>query len=580
MYIKNLIPKGATIKPPMPQYGLYNNVLLTDKRRGLFHAAIAPIGVLNLTSNDEKFILAEAISPCVFIPSEGIHGSGEFDPWADANRVLDVLERWFGIMVHEQTELQRNATLPDHALDTEQAIHVAYDDNFTYGHIFLPDLAFFLNEIQLQITLMRPIQSPIPAVIGMSAVVNWPLYDPDSKTINNTPYRILRPKATIKFRDNWMTLAVPKSDLPFRLMREGAKWYYLVAAAAKRMDELINRNPTGIVLTDSDFLAWAGYTIGAWQGFNTNIDDEIRYTAQEDLMQGVLPWLGLPDSDLFPYLGMDASVLRTAVGQHMYLRRFLLNILLYMAGRRFGARVIPVQYLWRRGNVHIIKNIVPYYLRTPLDLGGSNALWLHPARNTSLSNGIFIPGIVEDGTQEFEINTETPAEQFIDLIADRGEAELPELETMNSNLRIITSRDARVRIVKEPLTQREFVQIIHHISGSHGCAGLEYLMSYDADQTFRQKKAVWVTPSFLRAQYAYTLSPGVILDTELGKRVPVPGQPAGIDGAPVDPKSLKTAKDIEDTEHVPPPPGGPTRSETTPPPPPPAAPPAAQPIKP
>lgn len=508
MYLRDLIPKGAMVTPRMPSYGVYQNVLLTDKRRGVFPAAVGPQGKLDMTGDTEKFVMLQGLSPCMYMPTDerGVTGMMKL-----MDKVIENAEKGMDWNYSEfDAKNERTAMLPESAWQDQNAFWVTKDANMIYGVLPILDFIWWLNKLQHDVEATR-----IPAIAEAKPIGLSVLFDQDNQ------FRMHRPKKTVNIRRTLQfEQYVPNEVLAMRLRRITAKWQCLVAAAAKQLAQYVKPRHD---LKDSDYLAWAAYTIGAYAGFTDSIDDVARYTT-EDVYQDTFSYLGLPFSDTWPDLSYDADSMKKSMG--MYKHLFILNSCLSLAGKRIGGKMIPVQYLWRRGNIHVVKQMLKEYIRPPLEMGGSNNMWMHPALNTSVPYGVFFPSAMEEGNCEWEGNTTEKAEQFGDTMVDRGEISLSNLEEMNTNFRLVTSRDSRIRIVEEH--GRQYMVIYNKILPDHSrnkeIKSLEeFLLSYISDPTLKFTGAVYLSASYMRPRFAFTLGPTPIVDTPLGKKIPIPG---------------------------------------------------------
>jgi len=515
MYFKDIVPTGATIKAIAPSHGVYQNVVLTDKRYGLFPAAIAPVGQLVETGDSEKFILLEGASPVTYLPAD--RRNVDLTEYMSHVEHMHKLIEW---KVNKISTAARSPVLDPEAFRKDDTIEITADQQYVKMVTQMPDFMWWLDHMQDYITRMAPPATVlVPEAIGLALLENG---------------KIAYPRKRVKLKDSiFMDMLIPEAQLPMRIMRETAKWHWIVAACAKRVAKEIG---TKYKLEDEDYLAFAAYTIGAYRGWNSSIDDNIRYTA-EDVYQGILPYLGIPFSDLWPDLSWTTKILKDKNVLEIFEWIMMLNIMIGIAGVRVGTRVSPVQYVWRRGNVHIMKSVVRRYLQTPLDMGGTNDIWMHPAVNAHVQDGVLFPAIVrEKGENEWRINTLERAETFVDLNIDRGEGDIPALETLNQNLRLVNSRDARTQQVKH----REMTYLIsswriqpEYDYGNKEVGAEEVLLSYISNPILKAKGAVWVSASWNRPRIDYTLGPVTTVTLpDIGKQRPVPGSIAPADMPP------------------------------------------------
>jgi hypothetical protein len=530
-----LVPTGATIKPNIPTRGLINNVILTDKRRGLHPGAIIPIGTPTLTSMEEKFSLMTAVSPAIFLPI----GMGKEDkPGDELYRGMSGIERYMTRHAlptltkllatwkkHNNTYIPHMpAMLDESQLQQEFAWNFAADDSYIYHFVNLRDWVLWLNDVAYALS-----HTMVPPAVEVEAL-GLGFFQEDGNYKRYMPHKIL------KFHDNYMEMKVERPGLPMRIMREGCKLY---AFAAECLYQAIKKGKQANVLTDHfdldriDCIAYTTYFVGTYGGWNGNIKDEIQYVADETWYQGVLPWLAMGPADLYPELGYDRSKLSDPIYQEYVMWRFMFHVMTYITHQNFGARTVPIKYLWRKGNVHIIKAVIKEYFSTmPLDLGGSDDVYMQPATNRSVPNAIALPALFGRKTSEFHMITMNDEEKFTDLTVVRGEADIPELSTLLSNLRIITSRDARVQLVKFPGTPERYLKIIHRVYPAVGGVSGQYrqpdstelLLHYLSDFTTKPKTAVWGSASWNRAAFNYTMGPVAAVELPVyGRKTAIPG---------------------------------------------------------
>jgi hypothetical protein len=283
----------------------------------------------------------------------------------------------------------------------------------------------------------------------------------------------------------------------------------------------------GPKLSDVDYWAWAAYALGAYNGFSEAVDDVVRYNA-EDVYQDAFSYLGLPFSDAWPDIAYDPDMMDAA--HPLQKKIFMLNVMLAIAGRRIGGKLVPVQYTYKRGQVQILKDMLKRYVNvSPLELGGSNNLWMQPAVNTNVPYGVLFPGPILDGDCEWAANVTDKNEAFTDAMVDRAEITLANLDDMNSNYRLVTSRDSRVRLVSEH--GQEYFTIYTKLQADHKRRGplpdgTELLMSYLTDPSLKFAGGVYLSAAFLKPVFDFTLGPTPVIDTKLsgvGNAIPVPG---------------------------------------------------------
>jgi len=512
MYYRNITPTGAVIKPQSPITGLYYNVLLTDKRHGIFPGAVAPFGGLSPTAETDKFVLLEGVSPCTYLPTDAEK--------IDLTSYQEHVETLLGMMdwnFNKPVDTARNAVMDAESFMKNDCFEVAADAEYLRVMTQMTDYIWWVTRMQDYITRLPVRATVTPEPIGLMALAT------DSKGHGKQP---IRPRGSIKMKDGIkMEMHVPQADLPMRLMREISKWDMLVGAAAKSLYEAVAKwTPKKFNLMDSDFVAYAAYSKGAYNGFNTAIDDNIKYSA-EDVYQKTFPALTMPFSDFWP----DFSVTNRMVDQKGFeiLKHMIIyNILLTLASARVGGRLTGVQYLFRKGNYYIMKSMIQRYLVDPLDMGGATPFWMQPAVNTHLEDGVFFPSLIYPGDSEWELNTQNKAESFSDLVVDRGEADIPDLETLNQNFRVVNTRDSRVQTVKE--RGKEYLIMTYRMQQQYGSEGYprpeEVLMTYLTNPTLKPKGAVWVSPHWLRPKFAYVLNPvPLVTMTDGTKKRALPG---------------------------------------------------------
>jgi hypothetical protein len=535
MYIRDLIPKGAMVTPKMPSYGIYQNVLLTDKRRGVFPAAVGPQAKLDMTGDSEKFVMLQGLSPAMFRPKDL---AGDM---ASMRSLLERHERKIDWKVSAYTPQMRQATLPENAWQSEDEFWIARDSQMVYGTMPTLSYIWWLNGLQEEI--MRKPLSPTAFAepIGLGV-----MYDEQGGNDLLYPKKTVNINKTIQFE-----MHVPQETFVMRIRREISKWQVAVAAAAKDLNTICK----GRGFPDDVYLSWAAYTLGAYSGFSDSFDDNTRYTT-EDVFQDAFSYMGLPFSDTWPDLSYDADQFDSETVQ-MYKHLFMLNNLLSMAGKRVGGKLVPVQYLWKRGNIFVVKQMLKEYIKAPLDMGGSNNIWMQPAINTSVPFGVLFPTPIVDGNCEWKGNTPEKGEQFSDAMIDRAEIALSNLDEMNTNYRVVTSRDSRVRLVTEH--GREYFIIYNRINAdgrrkTKTPLGHEILLSYLSDATLKFTGAVYVSASFMRPKYSFSLGPTPIIDTKIlgiGKRIPLPGGIVDVDAGTVQaladqqaPKNIAEARSL------------------------------------
>lgn len=514
MYIRDLIPKGAMVTPKVPAYGMYQNVLLTDKRRGIFPAAVGPQGKLDMTSDAEKFVMLQGLSPAMYVPD---------NPKAYIDRMvllLDEIENaidWQFMQVGDkEKKTERTAMLPADAWDVKpgkdkDTMWVTRDSQMVYGMMPVLDYIWWMNKM-----LSKVVRASVPSYATAEPIGSSFLYDKEGG------YKILRPKKTVNIKKSiQFEMQVPSETLPFRLRREVSKWQCLVAASIERIHD---RTPHMHSFEHVDHLAMGAYQLGAFSGFSDEVKDIVPYTS-EDVYQEAFSYLGLPFSKTWPDIAYNPEKWTTAT-QELYKAIFIHNNVLAVAGNQVKGKLIPVQYLWRRGNIHVVKQMVREYIKPPLDLGGSNNLWMQPALNTHAPFAVMWPGPVREGDCQWEGNVTDKVEVFNDTVIDRGEIALTNLEEMNSNFRTITSRDGRVRLVTDKST--EYFVIYNEVQ-PNGVRRQELptfeelMLSYVTDPTLKFTGAVYLTASHMRPRFDVTLGPIPMVDANGILKRAIPG---------------------------------------------------------
>lgn len=545
-----MIPKGPTITPKQPSYGIYNNILLGDKRRGVEPAAVAPMGKLTMTGENDMFVLLEGVSPAMFMPMERTPTGKSSKAFGQANARLDfekdliamtgVLENlvhnwhWF-IPAHDPSF--RSPTLPKEAFHKPNQQFIVRDYLYRYQIFNMADYTWWMTDVQDAITRFRLENNTLETrPVGLALL--------QDATGDSGP-TIHRPRDHISLRDKVsMRMMVPREDYVMRHKREAYKWQLMVAAAARKLMGVMFKS-TKWSLEPDDYMAWAAYTIGAYAGFNTSIDDETRYTA-EDVLQDTLSYLALPFSDIWPDISLDEAQ-SDAVKEAMEWL-WMLNTSLSMAGKRVGGKVVTIQYMLESGNIHLLKSIIPMYLKSPINVGGGDTMWLTPAVNTSAPYGVFFPSPIWKGTNFWEPNIEEKYDAFSDMIVDRGRMEIPDLDALKSNYRLITTRDSMVRTVREHGI--EYGQIVHKIQPNGfrraTAEAEEVLLSYITDPTMKFGPAVFVSSALARPRHEITMGPTPLYDKDQSKK-PMPGglvdTDAGTLAALAQPTAAQTADD-------------------------------------
>lgn len=527
MYIRDMTPQGPTITPRLPSYGIYNNILLGDKRRGVEPAAVSPMGKLTMTSDDNVFTLLEGVSPAMFLPmdqrsnlrtnQESMEAEEKVDndfaqDWREMDRLLDeILDPGWSWDIHPLDPTYRTANLPTKAFHAPKEQHIVRDYLYRYQLWNMADYKWWLTELQDNITRFRLKNSSIETKpIGMTLLLD------DTSDSKRT---MIRPRDHVVLRDKVaMRMMVPREDYIMRHKREGYKWQLMVAVAAEHVSRLIGKRKWD--LTREDYLAWSAYTIGAYAGYNTTIDDQVRYTA-EDVLQDTLSYLSLPFADAWPDISLADAQDQKVKDQLKWV--WMLNTALSVAGKRVGGKVVPVQYMLEAGNVHLVKSILPMYLKSPLSAGGGDVMWMPPAVNTSAPYGVFFPSAVYYGTNRWEPNIEEKYDAFSDMVCDRGRMNIPELDSLKSNFRVVMSRDSLVRTMTERGIQ--YGALVHKIQPNGfrremSCAE-EFLLSYIADPTMKFGPCVFVSSALGRTRHDITLGPTPLYDS--GKLKPMPG---------------------------------------------------------
>jgi hypothetical protein len=323
----------------------------------------------------------------------------------------------------------------------------------------------------------------------------------------------------------------------------------MVAVCAKKVYELYGESNRPWHLDQGDMMAWAAYTIGAYSRFDASIEDQIRYTG-EDLLQDTLAYLGLPFSDIWPDISLDDAQTDKMLEKLEWI--LMLNIALAIAGKRVGGKITPVKYLLVNGNIHLLKSIIPYYLQSPLNLGGGDTMWMHPATNTSVPFGVLFPSIIKKGTNTWETQLPEKHDAFNDMMVDRGQIDVPTLDALNANYRLISSRDGKVQQVTE--RGRQYTVVVHKILPNgyrrSQSSGEEFMLSYISDPTMKFGPAVYVSSSLGRPRYDISLGPSPVMEgTPLGTRKPMPGGIVDTDAGtlfavsqPATPKSAEVAE--------------------------------------
>jgi len=517
MYIRDFISTKASVKPVQPLNGLYHNVFITDKRRGLFPAAIAPVGTVNITSEDDKFVVMEAVSPVTYIPSDAQMSDKESSTltqeFLTAHKILTEITKpeymeWAGIAFPKES---RSANIPVEALMRRNKWYVTHDYQYIDAFVNSIDYIFWLSKYQDLVTrTYMGAGTLVPVPIGLAACFDDP---------KDGSYRV-QPKRTLRMGDTYVDMVIPESTMSMRMMREVFKWHVLLAAALQRFMSTPGMKKK-FNWTEKDYLAMAAYMIGAFRGWNTTIDDNMRYTA-EDIYQSTLPYLGLPFSDVWPDIAMPPEIVEHP---DIFQNLIILNVTLAMASLRAGTHVTPIHYIWRRGNIHVAKKLLHYYLRPILELGGNDSMWLQPALNTSLKHGIFMPGLITEGQSNWIPNVTEKSEQFVDMPVNRGEADIGDLDQMNSNVRLVTSRDARLRVVRDK--DQEFILLVYKIIDGmlkKSTFAEEFVMSYLADPINKPKNAVWISAAWMREpMMEYALGIHTTVQTSKGPRTQIPG---------------------------------------------------------
>lgn len=532
MYIRDLVPKGAMVTPKLPSYGIYQNVLLTDKRRGIFPAAVGPQAKLDVTGDTEKFVLLQGMAPAMYVPGGKDTVSGYMN---DCDKLLDSIVEEIDWQWAKYDPAMRQAMLPDTAWKKRSdkgELWCANDSMMMYQMFPTLDFIWFMNKLQQKIAH----DMYVPAIafaepIGLSALIDPPVQGSKAKSHQ----QLLRPKKTVNIRGSiQFEMHVPQETIIMRLRREISKWQCMVAAAARDV-AMACAYKFGPRLEDKDFLAWAAYTIGAYSGFNDAVDDVVKYTS-EDVYQDTYSYLGLPFSDTWPDIALDPDMMDQTGPRELQKKLFMLNTLLAVAGKRIGGKMIPVQYHYKRGQVLVIKQMLKEYVnKSPLEMDGSNNLWMQPALNTNIPFGVLFPGPIVDGDCEWAANVPDKNETFTDAMVDRAEITLANLDDMNSNYRVVTSRDSRVRLVSEH--GNEYFTIYTRLQADHKRRGplpdgTELLMSYLADPTLKFTGAVYLSAAFLRPTFGFTLGPTPVIDTKImgmEHRIPVPGGIVDVD---------------------------------------------------
>lgn len=531
MHLRDLIPKGPTVTPKQPAYGIYNNILLGDKHRGIEPAAVAPMGKLTMTGDSDMFVMLQGVCPAMFMPMTAksnvgrgsnmgnmaeaeAEAEGKFtEDWEDMRTLLHELvegQPYWRWKIHPLAADYRTANLPTDAFHTPNEQHVLRDYLNRYQIFNMSDYTWWMTAVQDSITRFRVASSAIETrPIGLSVLLD--------KTKDNSR-GIYRPREHISFRDKMaLRMMVPREDYVMRHKREAYKWQLMAAVSAH---ELAHALPERLWKLDHyDYLAYAAYTIGALSGFHTSIDDSVRYTA-EDVLQDTLSYLALPFADAWPDISVPEDQDKKTLDVLKWL--WMYNTSLAMGGKRVGGKVVNVDYLLEAGNIHLVKSIMPMYLKSPMNLGGGDTMWMPPAVNTSVPFGVFFPSPVYPGTNKWEPNVEEKFDAFSDLQCDRGRMDLPDLDALSGNYRVIMSRDSLVRTVTERGVN--YGIIVHKIQPNGfrratACAE-ETLLSYISDPTMKFGPAVFVSSSMNRSRHEVTMGPTPIID---GKYKPMPG---------------------------------------------------------
>jgi hypothetical protein len=508
------------------------------------------MGALSETGADDKSTLLDGISPAIFNDPSG----------TDAQRIhlehINVWERSLGkLKAHlSSPKFTRGeilpATLRKNAFSEKRAVEFTRDARYGYMMIEWGEWINWLNDTFEALDHIRPPSFVRPTPVGLKALFE--------------DGRVEYPRRTVKIDEAWIRMKAVKPDLKKGIMREVAKQGIAHGAVlSKWADYRGYKNKWK--LDRQDFEAFGVMSSGCYFGYNTNINDEISYTLDQDWYTGILPWCVMGHSELYGDLNYNGDNFGSTDSVKKMLWDIAVGFEYYRTKMKTGARLIPVRYDYVKGNIFTIKNrIRDTFTDLPLSMGGQSGPWMHPAERTNIK-GVFFPSpVLRNKQNEYEMQI-PENEEFTDFAVERGEGDMPNLKLLNSNLRMSASRDSRAEVVEEG--GRRYIKLFWRLNPyprkSRRTDIVEWLLSLVADGEARPGGAVWGAAGFNRTRYRYFLSSrGASIMTETGERRALPGGLLPTDESSIRAEETPGASRVEVRASVE------TRDETATPPPP------------
>jgi hypothetical protein len=316
-----------------------------------------------------------------------------------------------------------------------------------------------------------------------------------------------RPGTKIQFAEHEMEAYLGASLLPLNIRRTYTHYHILLAVASKYAAEkwAVAGDP-GMRYTHADWMANASVEAGSYGGLNRSNIGTSTVIDVESILPTLYQYMCLPLSEAWPYLTLDPTQMMSAEGRDLLGAILGRNIALFLAATEAGGATQQIEYHnVGKGNQWVVEKAVPYYIRGPMDIGGSASLFLQPPVNTHLfKEGVLVPCSMNDGAADRWVPQAPEIMPFSDVIVDRGELPLDTITATGQQfLRTIVTRDGRVGLRKEKF--ENWIVAQYPITGYQGNRSLvvDFNLSYLASPIQKPKYVVLADPSTLMAKIAF-----------------------------------------------------------------------------
>lgn len=423
---------GKQVGMLLPQWGMQSSLIMTDPIHGNKVYSGSHVGVLTPVVGDEKFVLATAEVPVYFEPdnfdSRWADVASEFKTWIQDN--FNEVAASSGSLDGYFQSRKKEKYLDDvQILSNPRDVYM-----ISRGVTFSRKVSRLVNELRRVgfpgYVTARAVGSGIWAKSGME-----------------------RPGQTIEFGEFEMEGFLPTPPLPLNIRRSYCHYQMLAAVAFRHLAEKwrFSGDP-GLHYDEADWMAYAACLGSQYGGDNRSSIDTTAVVDVETRLPTLYQYLGQPFSMGWPFLTLDPDFMNSEPGARLMEAIFGANVALYLLATEVGGYKAPYEYHnVGKGSQWVVEQAVKYYVKGPMDIGGTSTIWLQPPTNQHLfTKGTLVPCALRPGGKNRYGSMSPETNPYSDITIDRGEVPL-ETTTLTTQqfMRVIVSRDSRLGIRRE-----------------------------------------------------------------------------------------------------------------------------------